>query len=231
MVFALYASAVVNTFDNLNGSLDARFAVFRPKFQIDADAGIVLNIANVTNSESSLYDPASFQMLSFRAGLSSIFGDRAGTNCFLQLGVTDVALARSSVRPEKKFSFDNLFFVIEPRLHFEAPQAEFPFSCNFTLYWMPKSEKNRYLYIDNPLGVSASVFFTALTASGLESDVFLTMSVPEDELTVPDYTMTAVVKLRIVNGIFHVGSRVILNKLLKGAPNSFEINLGYRLEL
>ena len=115
-------------------------------------------------------------------------------------------------------------------MHFEAPQAEFPFDVNWTLYWMPPGMEEKFLYVDNPVGTSVGFMFTSLTKNNLEAHVFFTVSAGKFSLDALDYMLTTVMKIRLFNGIFHLAGRLQLNNL--DTPHEgYEFNFGYRMTL
>ena len=206
--------------DSINAGLDARFAIYWENLIIDSTLGAKLFLSQPGGD---------IEAFALRAGIMTLFGDRSGTNVLVQAGLADFAVF-SKRADMPALSPERFFFLFEPRMHFEAPQAEFPFDVNWTLYWMPPGVENKFLYVDNPLGTSAGFMFNSLTKNNLEVNVFMTASTSLTTLLDIDYALITVLKIRLFNGLFHVAARLRLNQL-DILHEGYEFNLGYRITL
>ena len=206
--------------DSLQAGIDGRFAIYWDNLIIDSTLGTKVFLGLPTGD---------FEAAVIRAGIMTLFGDRSGTNVLVQAGLTDFAVF-SKRADMPALSPEQFFFLFEPRMHFEAPQAEFPFDVNWTLYWMPPGVENKFLYVDNPLGTSAGFMFNSLTKNNLEVNVFMTASTSLTTLLDIDYALITVLKIRLFNGLFHVAARLRLNQL-DILHEGYEFNLGYRMTL
>lgn len=207
--------------EKLDGGLDLRFSIYWDNLIIDTSLGAKVSV--------DLFENVGVETAAVRAGFMALFGDRSATNVLLQMGLADFKVY-SQRDDEPALDPSRFFFVFEPRMHFEAPQAEFPFDVNWTLYWMPPGMQDKFLYIDNPLGTSAGFMFNSLTKNNLEVNVFITVSTSSLTLEDLDYALTTVMKVRLFNGIFHMAARLQLNYL--DIPHlGYEFNLGYRMSL
>ncbi|MGL4981817.1 MAG: hypothetical protein ACRC4W_02990 [Treponemataceae bacterium] len=226
-LFAFYVTASDEK-STTTVSLDFRSAVVLPLFVMDISMGTSVDIGRKASTQST--SSVSIDSALLRAGVSMVVGDRNAINVFFQAGLANFYIHGSEAQIGKKFSFNDLYFIFEPRFYFEAPLAEFPFSFNFTMYSMPADKPETLVYVDNPFGITATLLFDALNAQGFQVAVFLTASTATTLFTQIDYMVATSARFRFFNGFFDIACKIKLNDILK-ISDAYQLSIGYRYGL
>ena len=97
------------------------------------------------------------------AGLTAYFGSSNSSSLLFQAGFTKLIIDPNAAKKEQVLSFDDVYVLIEPR--FVSKSLCFSLS----LFNMPTSTKENLFYVEDPVGISVSLYTPWISLSGNKS--------------------------------------------------------------
>lgn len=97
------------------------------------------------------------------AGLTAFFGSSNSSSLLFQAGFTKLIIDPNEENDEKVLSFNDVYILIEPRF------VSKNMCLSISLFNMPETTKENLFYVNNPVGVSTSLYTPWLSLSGRKS--------------------------------------------------------------
>lgn len=97
------------------------------------------------------------------AGLTAYFGSSNSSSLLFQAGFTKLIIDPNAAKKEQVLSFDDVYVLIEPR--FVSKSLCFSLS----LFNMPTSTKENLFYVEDPVGISVTLYTPWISLSGNKS--------------------------------------------------------------
>ncbi len=148
---SLYAKRYKTAFD-LNA--DIRYAGVWQQWSLDALIGVTFPVEKIDSGGQDVF--MLINTADLHAVVSALIGSGYSHSLFMQIGISRLRL--KPLQGEKVFSVDNLNFIFEPRFMFGSVR------CNFTLFNLAEDQAQELFFVQNPLGVSCSVFSDLIRA-------------------------------------------------------------------
>lgn len=97
------------------------------------------------------------------AGLTAFFGSSNSSSLLFQAGFTKLIIDPNAAEKEQVLSFEDVYILIEPRF------VSKNLCLSLSLFNMPTATKESLFYIDDPVGISVSMYTPWLSLSGKKS--------------------------------------------------------------
>jgi len=133
---------------------DVRFATSLRYLTWDVLAGIGAPLYDTYKAESTFLV---INKLYFHAGTTLLLGNNYTTSLFMQAGLFNASYEKGK---NLILSTDSLYFLVEPRFRFKNTHA------NISLYALPKSTVEKFLFVDDTLGVDLNIYSDSFSFGG-----------------------------------------------------------------
>ena len=180
-----------NLLESLN--TDVRFASAWNLGAFDLSFGFTMPMKHeiIIDSDTTQKVILLIERADMHAGLTAFFGSSNSSSLLFQAGFTKLIIDPNEENNEKVLSFDDVYVLIEPRFVSKS------MCLSISLFNMPESTKENLFYVNNPVGVSVSLYTPWISLSGRKSQFGLmttlsssnsldTLIIEEDKSTLKD---------------------------------------------
>lgn len=133
---------------------DFRFATSLRYFTLDFLAGIGAPLYDTYKGESTFLV---INKLYFHTGASILIGNNYTTSLFIQAGLFNASYEKDS---KFKLASDSFYILFEPRFRIKNAHL------NLSIYTLPKSTVDKFLFVDETLGADLNVYSDTISIGG-----------------------------------------------------------------
>lgn len=179
------ASTLPSSVEDTSLNIDFRLSGVLPWTLVDLSAGFTLPFEKLDADGEEVI--LLVRKANLHAGLSLFIGSSHTSSLLLQAGLIKLVISPNPNLNEKVVTLKDLTLLVEPR--FKAQNLGIALS----LFNIPPQVAKKLFYIENPLGVNVSLFYSTFAKLGFQGELGLhtTLSVPEStfELSAKDLVM------------------------------------------